>query len=194
MAVYGYNAKRITSAISFGTVVALAVGVALHTWAGVYSTLAAVPPFVVAFVVGLFLSRLAVAVSASVAMVYAVNRLVGLPADFGYLVAASLASAALLYALSKRVGYAPYTILGSSGLVYFASHTTHAAVAATLGVLVGVAGYVVQERSRRIKDKHEKIRLSIRKLRRSHRHTKSPYRLRGSTPEPTIPADTRDRP
>lgn len=168
VAIYGYNAKRMVSAISLSITVALIVNLSLYTILGIHKALIIASLIAVAFAVGMFFYRIAIAVSASITLLYAVLCLTGFPIDREYIAAVSLVLALLLYTLSRRRGYLPYTILGSSALAYFINNLTHATIAVPLAILVGIIGYLVQEKAQRTRIKYKRIRLSLKK---HHRHT-----------------------
>ncbi|MEM4921737.1 MAG: hypothetical protein QXU65_01890 [Sulfolobales archaeon] len=168
MSVFGYSARRIVSAISLAITALFLAGSALSAQLGVDSIVIAVaiPIFVVFFVLGLFLHRVAISVSASVVLLHAVYQLTGLRVDYGHAVAVSVVLAFTLYMLSRRRGYLPYAILGTSAFAYFTSYFAHAVVAVSLAIAIGTASYAIQEKLWRVKIKYSKIRYSLKKRRR----------------------------
>jgi len=168
VSVFGYSARRIVSAISLAITALFLAGSALSTQLGVDSIVIAVaiPILIVFFILGLFLHRVAISVSASVVLLHTVYKLTGLRVDYGYAVAVSVVLAFTLYMLSRRRGYLPYAILGSSAFAYFTSYLTHAAIAVSLAIAIGIASYAIQEKLWRVKTKYSKIRYSLKKRRR----------------------------
>ncbi|MEM2006670.1 MAG: hypothetical protein QXG17_01360 [Sulfolobales archaeon] len=165
VAVYGYSARRVVSAISLTVTALLIAGSTLCTQLGIGYIIVAIPISAVSFVIGLFLHRVAISVSASVALSHAFFQLTELRLDYGHAVAVSLVLVFALYVLSWKRGYLPYAVLGSSSFALFMSYSTHAVIAVSLAIALGTASYAIQERSWRAKTKYNKMRYSLKRHR-----------------------------
>lgn len=165
VAVYGFHARRIVSALSLGALAAFLTSSLPVTWVegSHLLLLALVSPL--AFVSGLLFCRAAAAVSSSFMLAYTFFRLAGVSVGCEYLASLSLVLMLLTYLASRRRGYIPFVALGSSAFAYFASFLTHVAIAVPLAVSIGIIGLLLQERTWKTRVKYEKMRFNLKKRR-----------------------------
>jgi len=174
IALFGHRAKRLISAASLSTALALAASSLTPTEQGVWPFIAGAA-LVAGLVVGLLLSRLSIALSTSILATYAVPGALNISLPREAALATVPALAAVLYYTSRMREFVPYLTLGAVLFLWPASQVVGPGLAIPLTVLVGTSGYVIQSSRWRSKIRYEKISRASRKHR--SKHSKTPHNL-----------------